>query len=65
MKYVQEYNDAMEYCKKRLKKCDETNKVLHSATSDEIIRLYKTGWSSQCTCDFSDEYEELEKKYLK
>lgn len=32
---------------------------------DEIIRLYETGWSSQTTCDFYDEYEELEKKYLK
>lgn len=65
VKYVHKYNDALEYCKNKLKKTDGVNKVLHSATSDEIIRLYETGWSSQDTCDFYDEYEELEKKYLK
>lgn len=65
VQYVHKYNDALEYCKNRLKKCAEANKVLHSATSDEIIRLYDRGWSSQDTCDFYDEYEELENKYLK
>lgn len=65
VKYVQKYNDAMEYCKNRLKKTDGVNKVLHSASCDEIIRLYETGWHSRDTCDFYDEYEELEKKYLK
>lgn len=65
VQYAHKYNRALEYCKDRLKKCAEVNKVLHSATSDEIIRLYETGWSSHDTCDFYDEYEELEKKYLK
>ena len=55
---------ALEYCKERLKKCDAVNKVLHSATSDEIISLYERGWHCPDTCDFYDEYEELEKKYL-
>lgn len=50
---------------KKIKVTARVNKVLHSASSDEIIRLYETGWSSQDTCDFYDEYEELEKKYLK
>lgn len=63
--YVQKYNEALEYCKNRLKKTDGVNKVLHSASCDEIIRLYETGWNSQDTCDFYDEYEELENKYLK
>lgn len=62
--YIQKYNRALEYCKERLKKCDTVNKVLHSASSDEIIKLYETGWSSHDTCDFYDEYEDLEKKYL-
>lgn len=65
VKYVHKYNDALEYCKNKLKKTAGVNKVLHSASSDEIIRLYETGWSSQDTCDFYDEYEELENKYLK
>ena len=65
VQYVHEYNRALEYCKNLLKECDAVNKVLHSATTDEIIRLYETGWSSQDTCDFYDAYEELEKKYLK
>ncbi len=65
VQYVHKYNRALEYCKERLKKCDTVNKVLHSASSDEIIDLYETGWSSHDTCDFYDEYEELEKKYLK
>lgn len=65
VQYVHKYNRALEFCKNHLKKCDNTNKVLHSATSDEIISLYETGWSSRDTCDFYDEYEELEKKYLK
>lgn len=65
VQYVHKYNRALEYCKERLKKCDTVNKVLHSASSDEIIKLYETGWSSHDTCDFYDEYEELEKKYLK
>lgn len=65
VKYVHKYNEALEYCKNKLKKTAGVNKVLHSASSDEIIRLYERGWSSQDTCDFYDEYEELEKKYLK
>ena len=65
VQYVHKYNRALEYCKNLLKKCDNTNKVLHSATSDEIIRLYETGWSSHDSCDFYDAYEELENKYLK
>lgn len=65
MQYVHKYNDALEYCKNRLKKCDTVNKVLHSATSDEIIKLSETGWHSYDDCNFYDEYENLEKKYLK
>lgn len=65
VQYVHKYNRALEYCKNLLKKTDGVNKVLHSASCDEIIRLYETGWSSQDTCDFYDEYEELENKYLK
>lgn len=65
VQYVHKYNRALEYCKNLLKKCDGVNKVLHSATSDEIIRLYETGWNFGDTCDFYDAYEELEKKYLK
>lgn len=65
VQYVHKYNRAPEYCKNRLKKTDGVNKVLSSASSDEIISLYETGWSSRDTCDFYDEYEELEKKYLK
>lgn len=65
VQYAHKYNRALEYCKNLLKKCDGVNKVLHSATSDEIIRLYETGWSFGDTCDFYDAYEELEKKYLK
>lgn len=65
VQYVNKYNRALEYCKNLLKKCDGVNKVLHSATSDEIITLYETGWSSYDSCDFYDAYEELEKKYLK
>ena len=65
VQYVHKYNDALEYCKKCLKKCAITNKVLHSATSDEIIRLYETGWHCHDSCDFYDAYEVLESKYLK
>ncbi|MBQ1293002.1 MAG: hypothetical protein IIY21_03110 [Clostridiales bacterium] len=65
VQYVHKYIRAREYCINRLKKTDGVNKVLHSASSDEIISLYETGWSSRDTCDFYDEYEELEKKYLK
>lgn len=65
VQYVHKYSRALEYCKTLLKKCDGVNKVMHSATSDEIIRLYETGWSSYDSCDFYDAYEELEKKYLK
>lgn len=61
--YAHKYNRALEYCKERLKKCDTVNKVLHSASSDEIIHLYETAWSSPDTCDFYDVYEELENKY--
>lgn len=65
VQYVHKYNRALEHCKNRLKKCAESNKVLHSATCDEIISLYERGWYSNDTCDFYDEYEDLEKKYLK
>lgn len=65
VQYVHKYNRALEYCKNRLKKTDGFNKVLHSASPDEIISLYETGWGSRDTCDFYDEYEELENKYLK
>lgn len=65
VQYAHKYNRALEFCKNRLKKCDGVNKVLHSATSEEIIGLYETGWNSQETCNFYDEYEDLEKKYLK
>lgn len=65
VQYVHKYNRALEFCKNRLKKTDGVNKVLRSASSDEIISLYETGWSCRDTCDFYDEYEELEKKYLK
>lgn len=65
VQYVHKYNKALEYCKDRLKKCDGVNKVLQSSTSDEIIGLYETGWSSYDSCDFYDAYEVLEKKYIK
>lgn len=65
VQYAHKYNRALEYCKDRLNKCDTVNKVLHSSSSDEIIELYETGWSSHDSCDFYDAYEELEKKYLK
>ena len=65
VQYVYKYKRALEYCKNLLKKCDTVNKVLHSATTDEIISLYETGWNCYDTCDFYDAYEDLEKKYLK
>lgn len=63
VQYAHRYNRALEFCKDRLKKCDTVNKVLHSSSSDEIIKLYETGWCSPDTCDFYDEYEVLENKY--
>lgn len=65
VQYAHKYTRAMEYCKHLLKKCDTVNKVLHSASSEEIIRLYEVGWHSPDTCDFYDEYEILENKYMK
>lgn len=63
VQYAHRYNRALEFCKDRLKKCDTVNKVLHSSSCDEIIKLYETGWHSPDTCDFYDEYEILENKY--
>ena len=65
VQYVHKYNRALEYCRNLIKECDGAEKVLHSATCEEIIRLYETGWNCYDTCDFYDAYEELEKKYLK
>ena len=68
VKQVQEankYKEALDYCKERLSKTAGVNKVLHSATTSEVIRLYEAGWHSPDTCDFYDAYEELESKYLK
>lgn len=63
VQYAHRYNRALEFCKDQLKKCNSVNKILHSASSDEIIHLYETGWSSPEDCDFYDEYEVLENKY--
>lgn len=65
VQYVHKYNRALEYCTDRVKKSDGADKVLHSATCEEIIHLYETGWNCYDTCDFYDAYEDLEKKYLK
>lgn len=68
VKQVQEankYRDALQYCKECLSKTAGVNKVLHSATTSEVIHLYETAWNIPDPCDFYDEYEELEKKYLK
>lgn len=68
VKQVQEankYRDALQYCKERLSKTAGVNKVLHSATTSEVIHLYQTAWNNPEPCDFYDEYEELEAKYLK
>lgn len=65
VQYVHKFNRALEFCTDRVKDCDGADKVLHSATCEEIIRLYETGWNCYETCDFYDAYEELEKKYLK
>lgn len=65
VQYAHKYTRAMEYCNHLLKKCDTVSKVLHSASTEEIIRLYEVGWHSQDSCDFYDAYEDLEKKYLK
>ena len=68
VKQVQEankYREALNYCKERLSKTVGVSKVLHSATTSEIIHLYETSWHCIDTCDFYDEYELLEAKYLK
>lgn len=68
VKQVQEahkYSEALEYCKERLSKTVGVSKVLHSASTSEVIHLYETAWHSHETCDFYDEYEILESKYLK
>lgn len=62
---VNKYKEALEYCKERLSKTAGVNKVLHSASTSEVIHLYETGWHSTDTCDFYDAYELLEAKYLK
>lgn len=62
--YIQKYNSAVEYLKNRLSKTDTIKQVLSCASTDEVIHLYETAWHSHDTCDFYDEYEELESKYL-
>lgn len=59
------YREALDYCIGRLVYTEGSSKVLHSATTSEVIHLFETGWHSQETCNFYDEYETLEKKYLK
>ena len=59
------YQEALEYCKERLTGTFASSKVLHSATTTEIISLYETAWHSYDSCDFYDAYEELEHKYLR
>lgn len=59
------YKEALDYCKNHLSKTAGVNKVLHSASTSEVIHLYETGWNCYNSCDFYDEYEELESKYLK
>lgn len=65
VKYIQKYNRSLEYLKDRLSKTDTINQVLSCASTDEVIHLYETAWTSPDSCDFYDEYEELESKYLK
>lgn len=59
------YNKALAYCKDYLVYTADSAKVLNAATTSEVIHLYETGWHCSDTCDFFDEYEVLEKKYLK
>lgn len=59
------YQEALEYCKERFSKTADSIKVLHSATTSEIISLYETAWHCHDSCDFYDAYEELEHKYLR
>lgn len=61
---IQKYNRSVEYLKDRLKNTDTIHQVLSCASTDEVIHLYETAWHSNDTCDFYDEYEDLEKKYL-
>lgn len=65
VQYANRYNEALDYCKERLSKTAGVNKVLHSASTSEVIHLYETAWHSPDTCDFYDAYEVLEAKYLK
>lgn len=65
VQFANKYNEALVYCKDRLKRTAGVNKVLHSATCAEVISLYETGWHCHDSCDFYDEYEVLESKYLK
>lgn len=62
--YIHKYNRSLEYLKDRLSKTDTINQVLSCASTDEVIHLYETAWTSNDSCDFYDEYEELENKYL-
>ena len=62
--YIQKYNRSVEYLKDRLKNTDTIHQVLSCASTDEVMHLYETAWHSYDTCDFYDEYEDLEKKYL-
>lgn len=66
-----QYFRSVEYCRKRFNHSQEQSekfeKILTAATADEIIDLRYIGWNSaDCTGDdFYDEFEKLEKKYLK
>lgn len=62
--YIQKYNRSVDYLKDCLKNTDTIHQVLSCASTDEVIHLYETAWHSGDTCDFYDEYEDLEKKYL-
>lgn len=63
--FANRYNEAFDYCKGRLSRTADSDKVLKSASAIEVISLYETGWHCHDSCDFYDEYENLEKKYLK
>lgn len=64
VQYVHKYNRAVEYIRNRIK-CESLNKVLSLASTNEIIDLYETGWSSPDSCDFFDAYDILENKLLR
>lgn len=59
------YREALDYCKDRLVYTADSSKVLHAATTSEVIQLYETACHNPETCYFYDEYEVLEAKYLK